>query len=130
MATRGKNKTNDGPHKTLRKRLIADLTRRPGQPCARCGLPMYVTQLLDLDHTDDRAGYLGLSHRACNRRDGQAKTTAILKAKGQPLSQRQLRAVAAKRRRQTWQVLPLWPGEPAPEPGGPAPGPPRASRAW
>ena len=74
--------TNTGAHKTLRKRLLADLARRPGQPCARCGRPMYVSQLLDLDHTDDRAGYLGLSHRACNRRDGQRKTMAILKARG------------------------------------------------
>ncbi len=70
-ATRGK--TNTGPHKTLRKRLLADLARRPSQPCARCGLPMYPGQALDLDHTDDRTGYLGLSHRACNRRAGSAR---------------------------------------------------------
>ena len=120
MTTRGK--TNDGPHKTLRKRLLADLTRRPGQPCARCGLPMYVAQLLDLDHTDDRTGYLGLSHRACNRRDGQRKTTAILRAKGRVLSPRQLRAIAAKRRRQTWVVQEL----PLDEPAAPMP----SSRTW
>src|SRR6185369_11643766 len=100
-STRTRGKTNDGPHKTLRKRLIADLARRRGQP-------MYVSQLLDLDHTDDRAGYLGLSHRACNRRDGQRKTTAILKARGWTPSQRQLRAAAYHRR----------------------PAPPRSSRAW
>jgi hypothetical protein len=90
--TRGKS--NTGPHRTLRKWLLADLARRPGQPCARCGQPMYVTQLLDLDHTDDRAGYLGLSHRACNRRDGQRKTTAILKARGWTPSRRQWQAIA------------------------------------
>lgn len=115
-STRTRGKTNDGPHKTLRKRLIADLARRPGQPCARCGQPMYVSQLLDLDHTDDRAGYLGLSHRACNRRDGQRKTTAILKAKGWTPSPRQLRAITVKRRQQQVEM--------------PAPPPLRSSRAW
>lgn len=115
-STRSRGKTNDGPHKTLRRRLLADLARRPGQPCARCGLPMYVSQLLDLDHTDDRAGYLGLSHRACNRRDGQRKTTAILKARGWTPSPLQLRAITAKRR-QPREV-------PAP------PLPMRSSRVW
>jgi hypothetical protein len=91
-----RGQANTGPHKTLRKRLLADLTQRPGQPCARCGLPMYPWQLLDLDHTDDRSGYLGLSHRACNRRDGQRKTTAILNARGWTAAQRQ--AVAWKQR--------------------------------
>jgi len=109
-ATRGK--TNDGPHKALRRRLLADLARRPGQPCARCGLPMYVTQLLDLDHTDDRTGYLGLSHRACNRRDGQRKTTVILNARGwtPPPQSRQAIAYRQQPRR--------------------VPPPPRSSRAW
>ena len=113
---RTRGRTNDGPHKTLRRRLLADLARRPGQPCARCGLPMYVTQLLDLDHTDDRAGYLGLSHRACNRRDGQRKTTSILKARGWTPSPRQLRAITAKRRQQQVEM--------------PAPPPLRSSRVW
>jgi hypothetical protein len=98
-STRTRGKTNDGPHKTLRKRLLADLARRPGQPCARCGLPMWPGQLLDLDHTDDRTGYLGLSHRSCNRRDGQRKTTAILNGRGWTPSRRQWQAIAQQQRR-------------------------------
>jgi hypothetical protein len=42
-----------------------------GKPCPRCGRPMLAGQALDLDHTDDRAGYLGISHAGCNRRAGQ-----------------------------------------------------------
>lgn len=99
--------TASGPHKTLRKRLLASLMRQPGQPCARCGQPMYVSQLLDLDHTDDRSGYLGLAHRACNRRAGQRKTTAILNAKGWRPSAVQLRAATYQRQ-----------------------APPRSSREW
>ncbi len=46
-----------------------------GQPCTRCHQPMWRSQAptLDLDHTEDRSGYQGLAHRACNRRAGQAK---------------------------------------------------------
>lgn len=104
MTTRVRRSSADastGPHKTRRKRALADLARRPGQPCARCGRPMFVTQLLDLDHTDDRTGYLGLSHRSCNRRAGQRKTTAILNARGWRPSPAQLRAAAYQRQPQT-----------------------------
>lgn len=59
-------------HKRARRQAIAAL--HDGQPCHRCGQPMWRSQvdLLDLDHNADRTGYLGLAHRACNRRAGQA----------------------------------------------------------
>jgi hypothetical protein len=101
-----------GPHKTLRKKLIRALAQRPGQPCARCGQPMYVSQLLDLDHTDDRTGYLGLSHRSCNRRAGQVKTVAILRRRGWTPSPRQRQAIAWQQRQ------------------APAPQPMRSARDW
>lgn len=59
-------------HQQARAAALAHLARHPGQPCARCGQPMYVAQALDLDHTDDRRAYRGLAHRSCNRRAGQA----------------------------------------------------------
>jgi hypothetical protein len=55
---------------------------------------------LHLDHDDQRTGYRGLSHARCNLRDGQAKTTAILRARGGVMT---ARAVAAVRYRQ-WQA--------------------------
>lgn len=53
------------PHQQLRKALLSEW--HPGDPCARCGGPMLADELLDLDHADDRGGYLGLSHASCNR---------------------------------------------------------------
>jgi hypothetical protein len=59
-------------HRRARRQAIAAM--QDGQPCARCGRPMWRSDaaLLDLDHDDDRTGYRGLAHRGCNRRAGQA----------------------------------------------------------
>ena len=92
-------------HQRLRMQRLA--VWRPGDPCAHCGQPMMYRWLLtasggrvsalDLPHNDQRTGYLpGLAHRGCNRRDGQAKTTAVLRARGGPTA----RQVAAARIRQ------------------------------
>jgi hypothetical protein len=98
-SSRANRDVDRGPHKTARKQALAALARSPGQPCARCGMPMYPGMKLDLDHTDDRTGYIGLSHASCNRRAGQAITTAILRARG-GLTPRQLTAVRLKQ----WQA--------------------------
>jgi hypothetical protein len=56
------------PHQKLRKQLIAAFT--PGQPCARCGQPIWNPAEADLGHTDDKMAYTGLEHQRCNRADG------------------------------------------------------------
>jgi len=52
-------------------------------PCCRCGVPVQVEDLWDVDHVTplSAGGSLGLdnqavSHRTCNRRHGQALATA------------------------------------------------------
>lgn len=60
-----KERGYDGAHSRARRDAIA--AWEDGDPCARCAAPMYHGEPVDLDHTDDRTGYLGLSHRACNR---------------------------------------------------------------
>jgi hypothetical protein len=52
-------------HAKARREALAGF--KPGDPCARCRGPMLDGQALDLDHNDDRTGYLGLSHASCNR---------------------------------------------------------------
>lgn len=56
-----------GPHQAIRR---AGKPYAYGTPCGRCGELMMPGQPIDLDHTDDRAGYRGFAHARCNRRAG------------------------------------------------------------
>lgn len=79
-------------HQKLRASRLADLAARPGQPCGRCGEPMYVGQALDLDHTEDRTGYRGLAHERCNRSAGGRRGGRRSRQRAQPSTLRTSRA--------------------------------------
>ena len=59
----------DGAHRRQRATL-APLVSSGEAVCARCHQPILPGQPWDLDHTDDRTGYLGASHQHCNRAAG------------------------------------------------------------
>lgn len=63
-------------HQQARAKAIRNM--HDGDPCSRCGGPMYRSEAksLQLDHTDDRAAYRGLAHALCNLQAGQAKAMA------------------------------------------------------
>ena len=46
-----------------RRKMLAPLVAAGLMKCARCGVRITPKQAWDLDHTNDRAGYLGPSHR-------------------------------------------------------------------
>ena len=64
------------------QKLAAQLLNawQPGDPCARCGQPMWQrwrirsdgqqVSAIHLGHTPDRTGYTGLEHDTCNLADG------------------------------------------------------------
>jgi hypothetical protein len=63
----------DAQHDQLRAHLVAALD--PWQPCPRCGHALGPdAHLLDLMHNDQRTGWLGLGHRACNRATAEASS--------------------------------------------------------
>ena len=65
--------TNDrgygAAHQRLRK-AWARVVRAGNAQCARCHQPIEPGSEWHLDHTDDRTGYLGPSHKTCNERAG------------------------------------------------------------
>ena len=76
-------------HVKLRKQLLA--AWKPGDPCARCGQPIWQLQAYDargrlisaihLGHTDDRTGYTGLEHSTCNEADGARRRNRMYSAR-------------------------------------------------
>lgn len=57
-------------HKKLRAQLLPESY---GKICDVCGHVMLPGQDLDLGHTDDRTGYVGMQHSSCNRTLGARK---------------------------------------------------------
>ena len=57
-----------------RRAAIAPLVNAGKATCARCLEPIHQGEEWHLDHNDTRDGYLGVSHAACNLRDGAHKT--------------------------------------------------------
>ena len=70
-------------HQQTRKQLLPYAW---GNPCARCGKVMLPGQDIELDHTDDRSGYLGFSCKSCNRAAGARKVNAARRNKQDPRS--------------------------------------------
>lgn len=90
----------DHAHQVLRAKL---LPLAYGHDCPLCGLVMNHGDELHLDHNEDRSGYRGMTHAACNvldgaRRGGQAMRMRRLEAgwrPGQDPSTRRRRASSA-----------------------------------
>ena len=82
-------------HQKARARLLAALARNPGQPCRRCGQPMWPWQNLDAGHPDwaparTRQPPDALEHAHCNRVAG-ARIAGLIhaaKVRGQPRTSR------------------------------------------
>ncbi len=60
-------------HRRLRRMWAQRIRNNWMPPCSRCGYPVLPGQAWDLDHTDDRTGYLGPAHAHCNRSAGAYK---------------------------------------------------------
>jgi hypothetical protein len=68
------------PHQTERQRW-APYVAQGIVPCARCSRIIPPGTPWDLDHNETRTGYIGPSHRACNRAAGARKINAIRSAR-------------------------------------------------
>jgi hypothetical protein len=75
----------DHTHRKLRAILIAAWT--PGDPCARCGQPMWgPPRKIHLGHNPSRTGYEGLQHERCNEQDGALRLAAMRRMAAQQVT--------------------------------------------
>lgn len=65
-------------HQRMRRALLPSM---PGSACTRCGKTLREGDKVDLDHLDDRSGYKGFAHSACNRSAGGRKAHAMAQAR-------------------------------------------------
>jgi hypothetical protein len=63
-------------HQRLRQQWEREV-EAGGVRCARCHLPIQPGERWELDHRDDRNGYLGPSHRLCNGQAAAAKANGL-----------------------------------------------------
>ncbi|MBI1757990.1 MAG: hypothetical protein HYR62_01960 [Actinobacteria bacterium] len=79
-------------HEAIRERLLWELRERPGQPCVRCGKPMWPWQRLDAGHSVPASmGGVAerLEHASCNRSAGartRNRRAAVRRAASTPPS--------------------------------------------
>lgn len=78
--TAGRSTTARGYGSRHQQTRRALLPKAYGTPCSRCGETMEQGQELDLDHTDDRRGYIGFSHSTCNRSAAGQKAQTLSKS--------------------------------------------------
>lgn len=62
----------DQEHRRLREQLRPEVEAGLHR-CARCREPIFPGEAWDLDHAENRQGYIGPSHRSCNRSAGAQK---------------------------------------------------------
>ena len=63
-----------GSNHDARRRQIKPLVDSGNAICSRCGNPISPRERWHLDHTDNREGYLGVSHAFCNLSAAGIKT--------------------------------------------------------
>ncbi len=66
-----------GPEHIKERRRLEKVVKSGGAICARCGELIEPDEPFDLDHREDRTGYLGPSHRHCNQRAAAKKGSKI-----------------------------------------------------
>lgn len=64
------------------RKALGELVAAGRAVCCRCGRPIVPGSAWHADHTDDRSGYRGAAHAACNLRAAARKGAAVAARKG------------------------------------------------